>query len=82
MAEETYINGLFIKKKRFENGGNVINISINSTTFIEELLKYKNIPKLDKGDLRHRKTKRGIWYRHVANTCRTHHHDRKKHGCY
>ena len=42
MAEKTYINGLFIKKKRFENGGNVINISINSTTFIEELLKYKN----------------------------------------
>lgn len=42
MAEKTYINGLFIKKKRFENGGNVINISINSTTFIEELLRHKN----------------------------------------
>lgn len=42
MAEKTYINGLFINKKRFENGGNVINISINSTTFIEELLKHKN----------------------------------------
>lgn len=42
MAEKTYINGLFIKKKRFENGGSVINISINSTTVIEELLKHKN----------------------------------------
>ena len=42
MAEKTYINGLFIKKKRFENGGNVINISINSNNFIEELLKHKN----------------------------------------
>lgn len=42
MAEKTYINGLFINKKRFENGGNVINISINSTTLIEELLKHKN----------------------------------------
>ena len=25
---------------------------------------------------------KGIWCRFMANTCRTHHHDREKHGCY
>lgn len=42
MQEKTYINGLFIKKKTFQNGGEVINISINVNKFVEELMSHEN----------------------------------------
>jgi len=42
MSEKTYINGLFLKKKTFPNGGSVVNVSINVDAFIDELQKYKN----------------------------------------
>ena len=42
MTEKTYVNGLFIKNKTFQNGGNVVNISINVDKFIEELKVLKN----------------------------------------
>ena len=40
--EKTYINGLFIKKVSFENGGDLINVSINTENFIEEIRKHTN----------------------------------------
>ncbi len=45
MSEKTYINGLFIKKKQFQNGGDCINISINVAKFVQELQSHTN----DKG---------------------------------
>jgi hypothetical protein len=39
--EKTYINGLFIKKKSL-SFGEVINVSINADTLIEEIKKHKN----------------------------------------
>lgn len=37
MQEKTYINGVFIKKVTFRNGGDAINLSINVEKFIEEI---------------------------------------------
>jgi len=45
MQEKTYINGVFIKKVTFRNGGDAINLSINVEKFIEEIRKHAN----DKG---------------------------------
>lgn len=43
MAEEKiYINGIFVKKVQFQNGGCVINASINVDAFIKELQETKN----------------------------------------
>ena len=41
-TEKTYINGVFLKWKQFDNGGDVINASINVDAFIAELQKHKN----------------------------------------
>lgn len=40
--EKTYVNGVFLKRKTFQNGGDLINASINVNAFIDELQKYKN----------------------------------------
>jgi hypothetical protein len=42
MSEKTYINGLYIKKKTFSNGGDAINVSFQVEKFIEELRKHSN----------------------------------------
>lgn len=37
MTEKIYINGLFIKQKEFENGGNILKVSIRVDDFVAEL---------------------------------------------
>jgi len=41
-TEKTYINGVFLKRKQFDNGGDLINASINVDAFIAELQKHRN----------------------------------------
>lgn len=41
MAEKTYVNGLFIKKKQLQFG-EVIGVSINVKSFIDELSRHQN----------------------------------------
>jgi ABC-type Na+ transport system ATPase subunit NatA len=41
MSEKTYINGLFIKKKTLQFG-EVIGVSINVNSFIDELSRHQN----------------------------------------
>lgn len=45
MSEKTYVNGIFLKEKTFNNGGSILNASINYVKFMEELQKHVN----DKG---------------------------------
>ena len=40
-TEKIYINGVFLKRKQFDNGGDLINASINVDAFIAELQKHK-----------------------------------------
>ena len=40
--EKTYLNGVFLKRKQFDNGGDLINASINVDAFIAELQKHRN----------------------------------------
>jgi len=42
MADKTYINGIFLKRKQFDNGGDLINASIKVDDFIAELQKHRN----------------------------------------
>jgi len=41
-TEKTYINGIFLKRKEFQNGGDLINVSIKIDDFIAELQKHRN----------------------------------------
>ena len=41
MSEKTYINGLFIKKKTLQFG-DVIGVSVNVKSFIDELSRHQN----------------------------------------
>jgi len=45
MEEKTFINGLFIREKEFDNGGSIIKIDINVDTLHDQLAALKN----DKG---------------------------------
>lgn len=42
MADKTYINGIFLKRKQFDNGGDLINASIKTDDFIAEIKKHTN----------------------------------------
>tara|TARA_R100000734_G_scaffold19138_1_gene18430 strand:+ start:1054 stop:1350 length:297 start_codon:yes stop_codon:yes gene_type:complete len=45
MEDKTFINGLFIREKEFDNGGSIIKVDINVNTLFEQLQALKN----DKG---------------------------------
>lgn len=43
--QKTYINGVFIKEKEFQNGGKILKVSILADKLMEQLAPHKN----DKG---------------------------------
>ena len=40
--DKTFINGIFVKEHKFNNGGSILKVSILADKLIEELNKYKN----------------------------------------
>lgn len=41
MSDKTFINGFYIKEKLFNDGGSVLNVSINVSKFIDDLKKHE-----------------------------------------
>lgn len=66
MGEKTFINGLFIREKQFDNGGSIIKVDINVDTLCQQLAELRN----DKGfvtmDLKQRREKSENGLTHYA----------------
>ena len=66
MEEKTFINGLFIREKQFDNGGSIIKLDVNVESLTKQLNELKNEKGFVSIDIKQRQTKSENGLTHYA----------------
>lgn len=66
MDDKTFMDGLFIREKEFDNGGSIIKIDIDVSRFTKQLQELKNEKGFVSVDVKKRKTKAENGLTHYA----------------
>jgi len=66
MDEKTFINGLFIRQKQFDNGGSIIKIDIDVNALTKQLEQLRNAKGFVSIDLKERRQKADNGLTHYA----------------
>jgi len=66
MDDKTFINGLFIREKEFDNGGSILKVDINVDTLFDQLQSLKNEKGFVSIDVKKRREKGSNGLSHFA----------------